>query len=157
MSDIFDPNLFLEAVTEQASIRRDPLPAGDYTALITEVEAKRWTTDKPDAKASSGVRLEIKLLLSIPPEIVERLGYDSAELTVKDSLMLDVTADGRGLDYSKGKNNQLRTYRDALGMNEAGSAFAPSMMKGRAILVRIKHELYNGAVMERPAGVARAG
>lgn len=156
MSDVFDPTLFLNAVTEQVSERRDPLPVGDYKAVIGEVKAIRWTSDKPDAKITSGVRLEVPLVIDIPPEIVERLGYDNNTLTVKDSLMLDVTADGRGIDYGKGKNNQLRAYREALGLNEAGVTFSPASMQGRVVLVKIKHEVFNGTPMERPAGVARA-
>jgi hypothetical protein len=157
MSDVFDPMLFLQATTEQASERREPLPVGDYTAVIGEVKAHRWTSDKEDAKVKSGIRLEVPLQIQIPPEIIEKLGYDSDSLTVRDSLMLDVTADGRSLDYSKGKNNQLRFYREATGKNQAGAAFAPANLQGCVVLVKIKHEIYNGVPQEKVAGVAKMG
>lgn len=156
-SDIFDPILFLQATTEQASERRDPLPVGDYTAVIGEPQAKRWTSDKEDAKVKSGVRLEVPLIIQIPPEVREKLGYDSDTFTVRDSLMLDVTADGRSLDYSKGKNNQLRVYREATGKNQAGSPFAPANLQGCVVLVKLKHDLYNGVLQEKVAGVAKLG
>ena len=33
----FDPQAFLDSTTTEASIKRPPLPIGDYTALITKV------------------------------------------------------------------------------------------------------------------------
>lgn len=153
-NDIFDPNQFLDAVMDQPLERRDPLPVGDYTAVIGEIKASRWTSDKPDAKKASGIRFEIPLVIDIPPEIVERLGYDSATFTVKDSVMVDTTDNG-AMDFGKGKNNQLRAYREALDMNKSGDNFIPRAMQGRVVLVQLKHELYNNALLEKVAKVAR--
>jgi hypothetical protein len=155
-NDLFDPAAFLDAVMDQPLERRDPLPVGDYTAVIGEIKASRWTSDKPDAKVKSGIRFEIPLTIDIPPEVVEKLGYDSATFTVKDSVMVDTTDSG-AMDFSKGKNNQLRAYREALDMNKSGDVFIPRNMQGRVVLVKLKHELYNGATLEKVAGVARQG
>lgn len=153
-NDVFDPNLFLDAVMDQPLERREPLPAQDYTAVIGEIKASRWTSDKPDAKVKSGIRFEIPLLIDIPAELVEKLGYDNNTFTIKDSVMVDTTDNG-SMDFGKGKNNQLRAYREALDMNKSGDTFVPRLMQGRVVLVKLKHKLYNGATLEEVAGIAR--
>ncbi len=156
MSDVFDAAMFLDAVMDQPLERRDPLPTTeDYRAVIGEVVAHRWTSQKEDAKVKGGVRLEIPLILDLPQELVERLGYSTTTFTIKDSVMLDLT-EGGGIDHGKGKNNQLRAYREALDMNRAGENFSPRAMQGRVVLVKLKHEMYNGAPVEKIAGIAKA-
>jgi hypothetical protein len=40
-------------------------------------------------------------------------------------------------------------------MNKAGETFRPRLMAGRMLLVRVKHEEYNGNIQERVGGVAK--
>lgn len=148
---MFDPALFLDASIDQPMERRDPLPAGDYKAVIGEVTTRNWTGKQDTSK--SGVAADVPLEIDIPAELAERLGYSS--LKVKDSIMMDLTAGGT-IDYSKGKNNHLRTYREALDMNKAGDSFSLRKMTGRVVLVKISHEEWNGALQERVKGVAKA-
>ena len=70
--------------------------------------------------------------------------------------MLDMNESKTAIDYSKGKNNRLRMYRDATGLNVAGQAFSPRMLVGRMVRVRITHEEYQGAVQERAGAISKA-
>lgn len=145
----FDPQVLLQATTEVVSERRPPLPVGEYTATIGEITVRQWSS-KDGTK--SGHALDVPLIIEVPAEVQAELGLNPT-LTVKDSLMLDLTETG-GIDYARGKNGKLRTYREALDMNKAGEPFAPGMMQGRYVKLRIKHEEYEGNIQERPAGVA---
>jgi hypothetical protein len=69
--------------------------------------------------------------------------------------MPDGTISG-GIDNSKGKNNGQRIYRDATGLNKPGEPFSWQQTQGRPVKVRIKHEMYNGNVVEKVAGVFAA-
>lgn len=150
MSSAFDPQVLLSATTEQASERRAPLPVGEYTATIGEITARQWNSRDG---TKSGVALDIPLLIEVPAEVQADLGLNST-LTFKDGIMLDLTETG-GIDYSKGKNGRLRLYRDALDMNKAGEPFAPTLMQGRYIKVRISHEDYEGWPRERVGTVSQ--
>lgn len=147
---IFDPALFLDASIDQPMERRDPLPVGDYTAVIGAPTTRAWTGKTDPSK--SGVAADVPLTIDIPADMAERLGYST--LNVRDSIMLDLTSGGT-IDYSKGKNNQLRTYREALDMNKPGDSFSLRRMEGRVVLVKISHEEWNGALVERVKGIAK--
>lgn len=146
---IFDPNLLLDETTEQVSERRPPLPVGEYQAIIGEVEAKPWSKDD----GSSGMRLILPIKIVVPPAQAESLGY--SELTLRDGGPVDLTPNG-SVDYSKGKNNKIRAYRDATDLNKSGERFNLRMLTGRMVKVVVQHELYEGNLQERVKGVAKA-
>ena len=101
-----------------------------------------------DDLAISGVRALHDAL-----DIREASGITNEELTVKDSIMLDMNPQG-GLAAEPGANRQLRNYREALDMNKPGVTFRAREMVGRMVLVKIKHEDYQGTPQERVASVA---
>lgn len=148
----FDPNLFLDQTTEQAAEKRPPLPVGDYTGVIKSVDVKPWVGKQDPTKA--GMSAFFKIDVEIPPEVQESLGLDKSTLTLSDSAILDILEDGKSLDWSKGKNGGLRRYREALGMNEQGRPFSIRAMVGRPLRVKVGHEDYQGAPVERVTGVA---
>jgi len=148
----FDPSLFIDATTEKALEKRDPLPAGDYTAVIGEITARTWRGRADPNK--SGVAWDIPLTIDVPIEVQEGMSYDPT-FTVKDSIMLDTTPNG-GPDWGKGKNNRLRKYREATNLNRPGETFSPRMMQGRVITVRIAHEVVGEDIFERVTGVAQS-
>lgn len=158
MSTIFDPNAFLDQTTEQASERRNPLPAIDYNATIKDVVSKTWESkDKVDEKTGmlkSGLRLEILLDLDLPAEIKAAAGVE--KMTLTDGVMVDLNDSKTAIDYGKGKNNRLRMYRDATGLNQAGQQFSPRMLVGRMVRVRVTHEEYNSAIQERVGAISKA-
>lgn len=153
----FDPNAFLDLPIEEAFERRAPLPAKDYVAVVKEVTVRQWQSkDKynDDGTLKSGIAYDVTLSLQIPEDLRTSLGYDRDSFDIKDGIMVDLNAQG-GLDTAKGKNGQMRAYREALDMNKAGEVFRPRSMAGRMLLVRVKHEEYNGNIQERVGGVAK--
>jgi hypothetical protein len=144
----FDPASFVNLETTEALVRRPPIAEGDYLATIGEVKSVAWSSDK-----GSGVRLVVPLTIQVPPEQQDKLGQSEIKLT--DSVMLDLT-EGGTLDMGVGKNNALRRYREATDLNKPGEAFSPARLMGRLIRAKVKHELYQGDVQERVAGVAKA-
>ncbi|HQR20778.1 MAG TPA: hypothetical protein PKV98_07920 [Burkholderiaceae bacterium] len=153
----FDPQAFLELPVDVAFERRPPLPVKDYPAVIQDVTARQWQSkDKYNADGSpkTGIAYDVALQLQIPLDVKEELGLKTDTLVLKDSIMLDLNDQG-GLATEPGANRQLRNYREALDMNKPGVAFRARDMIGRMLLVRIKHEEYQGNIQERPAGVSK--
>lgn len=157
---MFDPNAFLDLEITEAFERRPALPVRDYPTLIQEVTARQWTSkDKynDNGTLKSGVAYDLTLVVQVPLDIKEQIGLKTDTLTIKDSVMVDLNANG-GLDTSPGANRQLRNYREALDMNKPGQAFRAREMAGRMVLLRIKHEEYpvgSGNLQEKPASVAK--
>ena len=157
---MFDPNAFLDLAITEAFERRPALPVRDYPTLIQEVTARQWTSkDKynDNGTLKSGVAYDLTLVVQVPLDIKEQIGLKTDTLTIKDSVMVDLNANG-GLDTSPGANRQLRNYREALDMNKPGQAFRAREMAGRMVLLRIKHEEYpigSGNLQEKPASVAK--
>ena len=151
MSFDFDPNSFISQETTQQSEKRPPVPAQDYVATITELKADRWQSkdkiDEVTGDLKSGPLFIFTLTVDLPETIKEQCKIKSLVLT--DWVMLDVVPGGTALDYSIGKNNRLRAYRDATDLNRAGEPFSPLMLVGRLIKVRVTHEVYPGAIQER--------
>lgn len=149
---LFDPNALLDTTLDTPTEKRPPLPVADYTAIIGEITASQWSS-KDGAK--NGHKLNVPLMIQIPHDVKEQLGLSIDSITLTDSIMLDLTENG-AIDNSIGKNSRLRMYREALDMNKPGDVFGPRKMQGQVILVNIKHEDYQGQIMERPGKVAKA-
>ena len=152
----FDPAAFLDMPVDVPLERRPPLPARDYIAVIQEATPRQWTSkDKYDDQGNlkSGIAVDIVLCVQIPLDIKEAVGLKTDTLNMRDSLMIDRNAQG-GIDTAQGSNRDLRKYRIALDMNKPGETFRFSQMLGKMLLVRIKHEVWNGDVQERIDTVA---
>lgn len=151
----FDPAAYLDATTSEASTRRPPLPVKDFMAVVGEVKSRSGSfQDKKTGESRSYVAIDIPIEIDISsdPELVKVQG--TSKVTLSDSLFLDLTEAGM-IDYSPGKNNKLRRYREALDLNTPGQPFSPRMMSGRPVRVKIKHEPFEGETYDRVDSVAK--
>lgn len=154
-NDNFDPMAFLDAATSEAFTKRPPLPVGDYIATVGELAPRSGEIKKGDRKGEQYQALNVPLEISLDqyPEAKNALGGAVDKVTVYHMVMLDVK--NGSLDNSPGKNNNLRRYREALDLNTPGQPFAPRMMQGRPIRVKIKHDIYEGELQERVDSISK--
>jgi hypothetical protein len=151
----FDPNAFLDMPVDEVFVKRPPLPIGDYTATIQEISARQWTGKEDPTK--TGLAYDLTILLEIPEAVATMCNLTKPNLTLKDSVMVDLTTEG-AIDSAPGRNRQLRAYRDALDMNKAGVPFRAREMAGRLLKVRIKHDIWplgSDNIIEKIAGVSK--
>ena len=159
MSDVqqFDPTAFLTMPTTEESVKRPPIAAGDYFAVIKELKSETWQSkDKVDpgtGKLKSGIKLIPVLALDVPQAEATRVGLMQPTLELTDSIMLELNSAGT-IDYSPGKNGALRRYRDATDLNKKGETFFPQLMVGKMVKVKIGHREYNGDLFEQIEGVS---
>src|SRR4051812_7501366 len=161
MSTIFDPAAFLDQTTEQVSERRPPLPAIDYNAIIKDVKSLTWQSkdkvDEVSGTLKSGLKFEPVLELDLPLEVQETCKIK--KMTLTDGIMVELNETKTAIDYGIGKNNRLRMYRDATGLNNPGQSFSPRMLVGKMIRIRVTHEEYppgSGVIMERVGAISKA-
>jgi hypothetical protein len=101
---MFDIDKFLESSADTGSTKFEPIPAGEYLAMIDDVQLRA---------AGSGVVLDVTCLLQAP-EVAQKIGRE--KLSVRSGIFLDLNASG-GLDMGAGKNIRLNKLREACGMN----------------------------------------
>ncbi len=134
MATTFDPNVFLNQTFDEAnSTESVPCPVGEYLAIADKVELKTWASGDGSA---SGLKLEI--LWDLQDENVKEL-LGRASVKVRQQQMLDMTEDGKTLDFGKGKNVGLGRIRAALDLNTPGEAFSFPMIQGRMGKVMVSH------------------
>jgi hypothetical protein len=155
----FDPSSFLDATTTEQSVRRPPLPPGDYTAVTGELKARQWTSKKQDAKIKAGIAFDVPLTLEVPLHIQEELKLPQTTVTMNDSIMVETTPQG-GIDYGVGKNPSLRRWREATDLNTPGQPFNPRMLGGKVVKVKIGHRIAEegpsaGEIFDEIQGVAK--
>lgn len=151
MSD-FDPTRFLDGATETASERMPNLPAGsDFVSTIKDI-AFRQVQGKKDPSA-------VYLFMDIKHEIntAQIADYPTPTRVITDGFLVNTREDNpQAIDYGPGKNGRLRQYREALGMNEAGTPFSPRAMIGRLIRVKTKLDPYEGEFFDKIDSLAKA-
>jgi len=152
---LFDPQSFLDASTTEVLVKRPPIPAGTVlTGHITKIVARPWTGRKDPTQGGIVVDVTVEFdLTAAPPGVLQFVGID--KVNIVDGIMLDLTESG-SIDYSPGKNNKLRKYREALDLNVAGASFSIRAMEGRFILCKIKHDPYEGEIYDKIESVAKA-
>lgn len=147
----FDPNAFLHAEITEQSKKRPPLPVGDYVGVLGEGKIVQWTSRD---QSKSGFKYEAPVTVQVPAEVQSFLGLTTPTLTLTVGVMLDYTPQGT-LDMAPGRNGGLRRFREALDMNREGEVFSFPKTWGKTVLVKIKHEEYQGEPVERVDGLAR--
>ena len=147
----FDPAAFLDVEMDSPLEKRPPLPVGDYTSTIRDVIPKAWQKEE-----RSGMMYEVMHTVEVPESVRTVSGLTEPTLLMRDNIFLDLTETG-GMDGAPGKNRQLRNYRVALDMNNPGEPFRARGMIGRLCLIKVEHEVYKGAPVERIGGVAKLG
>lgn len=154
MTSQFDPASFIDAtVTEANSTVSTPVPSGEHVGVAGEVKLEPWVGKTDPTK--SGLRLEIPWTFEDNPAITQVTGRPKN--VVRQSIMLDMQPDGKGLDMGKGMNVQLGKVREALGLNTPGSPFSFRMIQGRSAKCKVEHEPYNGAIYAKVTAVAKVG
>ncbi len=146
----FNPDTFLDATLTDPTEKRPPLPVGDYTAILGAVTARQWQGKVDPTK--SGIAWDIPVTIDVPAEIQAELKMDQSTLNLKDSIMIDLTANGT-IDNGPGKNRRLRAYREATDMNKPGDVFSARKMEGKVVKVKITHDLWEGQPIEKISGV----
>ncbi len=152
MTQVFDPNMFLEITVDSPFEDRIPLPIGEYTAMVGQITARSWQS-KDGTK--SGVAWDIPLVVDVPPEVQQQCNCGPT-LKIVDSAMLDINESGQGFDMGPGRNRILKDYREATDTNRPGDKFGAKVLQGKVIKVKITHDLWEGRVREKIAGRARA-
>ena len=150
----FDASTFLDLTTTEESVKRPPIPVGDYTAVIGDLKTREWVSPKDATKA--GIAIDVELTIDLPQDIAESVGLLEPTLKTKDSIMLDLTPQGQ-IDMAPGKNGKLRKYREATNNNKAGQPFNVRMLGGQVVTVKITHREYpegSGDLFEQVAGIA---
>lgn len=154
MTSAFDPASFLHQRTEEQSVRRPPIPAGtELLGVIGELKVDSFANKKdPGGPDSIRLSVPIKLDLSSNPTIRQLVGTDN--LTLTDTFFLDYTDSG-ALDYGAGRNNGLRRYRDATGLNTKGQSFGLLDLQGRIVKARISHRTYENEIYDQIDSVSK--
>ena len=159
MSSQFDPQQFLDVQLTEPSVKRPPIPVGEYPAIIGEVKSRAWQGKADPTK--SGIAFDVPLTVELPPSVAAVMGQPN--VVIGDSIMLDLTPNG-AIDNAPGKNRKLRAYREALDMNKAGDSFSARAMQGRVVKVMVSHDINDGKkdpmrageIYERIQAIARA-
>ena len=149
----FDPQSFLDAQITEAFVKRPPLPVGDYTAVIGEIAARTWQGKKDPTK--SGIAWDVPLTIEIPAAIQQELGLTNSTITLQDSVMIDLTPNGT-INTAPGANRRLRAYRDATDNNVPGKPFSARMLTGAVVTVKIAHDIWEDAPVEKISGIAKS-
>jgi len=161
MSFQFDASAFLDLPIDVPLVRRPPIPPQDYLATIKDVTVRQWQSkDKVDdsGRPKSGIAYDVKVTIEVPEEIRAQVGMNTPTLDLTPGIMLDMTADGRGIDSAPGKNGTLRRWRDALDMNKPGESFVARAMIGKMLMVKIGHREYpagSGDFFEEVSNVSK--
>ena len=142
---------FLQTTTTEAlDDHLEPWPVGEWLALLVDFSIDTFEYKKGDRAGETGYRMVVKY--EAQDEEV-RIICERDKVTLSDSILLDVTPDGNGLDFGKGKNIGLGQLRSATGQNVPGQEWSPLMLKGQPVKINVKHEIYEDRPIARVRGV----
>lgn len=133
----FDEAAFLSQTTDQeGSTRVTPVPAGTYLAMIQEVKARPWSSERT---GKSGVSLDVTYDIIDDGGIIEQqIGRPPR---VSHGYFCDLIPGTHQFDFSTGKNVQINRVREAAGQNVAGQAWNPMQLKGAGpVQIVVKQE-----------------
>lgn len=139
--------------TEVLDDKLDPCPEGEWTALAGAPSVASFEYRNGERAGETGYRMVIKWDIQDqePKDMLDR-----ETVTVTQSILLDLTPDGNGLDFGKGKNIGLGQLRTALNQNNPGEQWSPRMIEGQVAKLRIKADTYQDRVTAQVAGVTAA-
>ena len=155
--EIFDPQMYLDATLDKPLEKRPAAAAStDYSSMIKDVKGRKWQSqDKTDdfGNLLAGIALDVQHEVTLTAEQAKLVGQEKIVLT--DGFILNLTPNGT-IDDAKGRNSRVRQYREALDMNKPGDSWSPRRMIGRTLKLQLKHEIYQGDIVERIGPLARA-
>lgn len=152
----FDPVAFLASNQTEANEERPRIPPELYTAVIGDIDPAKGKSGTYSTGPNIGNpwgSISVPLRLQLSPE-AQALGLPP-EFTLTDNVFIDLTPSGT-VDNSKGKNTRQLEYRKATGTNNPGEPFSWLGLIGRPIKVQVKHEMYQGRVIEKPGMILPA-
>lgn len=136
---MLDPTQFLNTQTTSAlSTQLDPIPKGEYKAVSQPLDKDSFQSfdiKKGERAGTKGWRLN--LVWKIDDEAA---GEYNGRL-VRQQFFLDLNPAGDGLDFGKGKNIGLGRLREALGQNQDGQPWAPSMLGSQVARIAVDQRL----------------
>jgi hypothetical protein len=132
---MFDLDMFKQSTaTGEVSTKVIPCEPGEYPAIISRHEVD--VTNPKDGKAPQPF---LNLFWKIDDVgQVQHTGRDP--LTVRQTIWLDATADGRGLDMAPGKNIGLGRLRVALGQDDPTRPWSFDMLDSGVAKVKVVNE-----------------
>ena len=133
---MFNPeNLKQYTTSSQGSTRVIVVPAKEYTGIIgDDLNFRQSPGTKDPSKIYTFMDVSIIIDSAEAREVTKR-----EKPSVRFSCGVDLTPDGLGFDMSEGKNVHLNRLRDAVGQNIAGQGWAPSMLVGKPLKVKVSH------------------
>lgn len=134
---MFDPTQLLNISVDQATdTKLQPVPEGEYLALIESVDVKSGVISKGDKQGQPWARLDCKVIID-DPQVEAAIGRKPS---IRAGIMLDLTDQGL-LDLGKGKNVQLGRLREALNKNQPGVPFKLTDVAGQMTKVKVGHRV----------------
>lgn len=133
MQSNFDPQSFLqEPVVGGFSTRVNPIPDGDYPAIVTKYDARQMQASDGSGRLFTTVDVTFEI---DDQRAREATGMDKP--TSRMTVFLDLTDDGK-LDRSKGKNVQLGRLLEGLGLNDESKQFQWPDLVGKPCVVHVE-------------------
>lgn len=153
---MFNAELFLNTTTTAVNdTQLLPVPEGEYTAVSSPVTAdsfRSFDIRRGDRAGTKGYALDLEWTIN-DEAVKAQIGR---EPKVRQSIMLDMTADGTGLDFGKGRNIGLGRLREALGQNKDGQPWSFAMLGSQVARVKVKHRMVEDKVYAEVNEVAKA-
>jgi hypothetical protein len=127
---------FLNTQTQDSmSTSLDPVPEGEFKAVSEPVTKDSFS----DFKFSKGERAgQTGYRMTLFWKIDDESAGEFNGRKVRQQFIIDVTADGNGLDAGKGKNIALGQLRAALGQNVGGQPWHPGMLGSQVAKIKVK-------------------
>jgi len=151
----FNPELFLNTThTEAADTSLLPVPEGEYLAVSSPVTAdslRQFDIRKGDRAGTKGLAVDLEWTIN-DDVLKAELGRTPK---VRQSIMLDLTADGNGIDFGKGKNVGLGRLREALGQNQNGQPWNFAMLGNQVAKVKVKHRMVEDKIYAEVSDTAK--
>lgn len=152
----FNPELFLQTThTEAADTVLMPVPEGEFLAVSSPVTAdslRQFDIRRGDRAGTKGMAIDVEWTIN-EDAVKQALGRTPK---VRQSIMLDLTADGNGIDFGRGKNVGLGRLREALGQNQNGQPWNFSMLGNQVARVKVKHRMVDDKIYAEVSEVSKA-
>jgi hypothetical protein len=147
----FDPDAFMASSTDEANAEHfDPIPEGEYPAIVKKVEVGQFQGKKDPSKTYTSMNVTWVI---DAPQIAESLGRE--ELTSRQSVFLDINDSGN-LDTGPNKNVGLGKLRAAVGQNQPGKPWSPAMLEGAGpCMVKVEHVIRDEDTFDNVTRVAK--
>lgn len=120
----FDKEAFLAKSTKSDfATKMTPIPEGEYTAQIAEVDARQ----QRGKEGNEFVVLDVTWEIIGKEDLAKQL--NRRQLTCRQGMILDISSDG-SIAEGENKNVKLGRIRAAVGQNQSGKVWSPMQLKG---------------------------